>query len=781
MISKLSSQNAVLEDVKRSMDFAEEERKRLRLRHNVGSFLGGNQRILKSNEFISELVELLSSPFDTENNEVLRLLQTLGDVTLSENDEYRERAHLVLSSCIQYFISQGDKDVIVVLSEIVCRWVEFEEVMSPSLPVMVKRLEELLSWLIFKNHFSDASKIIIALKIINGDGTQKSKTIKSIIGKTLDNLASKDTVEILTDGYLLANGQQGHFKEMLCGLGVKAATYQLNRLCHSFSKRERLLLLDLIPLFTHEAVPALKDCLAKKPPWVVVRNIIYIVGSIGEARYFPLVSQYFNHPDERVQHEMISCVLRLGTIDKKKRLIDGLSLVGDRMKIYIIRLLEKDYGQDEEVFEALTRLAGLRYTFSVHSGVELLVAIVTALKSFPGVQSIDLLCAIDDDYKKIEGSEDIISAIREALKVIEPLVRHKAQQTDEFEDDVSFDVDPMLQQLASDKIRSVEAKVRDLLAKQDVEQAGKLILETAEQAAANKDFTVAELLRDRLLEVNPMAMMEVIALGEMIEEEKSSSITSHHLSMWQELYDDMTTEEFNALYYALKIENFDSGDVIVQSGETDTSLYFLNSGFVSLNCLAGGSDIFLKKMQPSDILGSEQFFSPSVWTVTLKALSEVQLHVLSYAQWLEVIDEYPRLEGCLLKYCSNYATIPQLLKMAGDDRREFPRYAVNLITKNTLLDPYGKKGRDFKGESIDVSESGLAFTIRISNKKNAKLLLGRQIITAFVVDGMEVIKVTGVVVGVKMYDALNHDYSVHVKLSKKIDKIAFNQVLSLTL
>ncbi len=40
-------------------------------------------------------------------------------------------------------------------------------------------------------------------------------------------------------------------------------------------------------------------------------------------------------------------------------------------------------------------------------------------------------------------------------------------------------------------------------------------------------------------------------------------------------------------------------------------------------------------MGASSILGGEQFFSASVWTVTLKALTDVHLQVLDHAVFLK--------------------------------------------------------------------------------------------------------------------------------------------------
>ena len=54
--------------------------------------------------------------------------------------------------------------------------------------------------------------------------------------------------------------------------------------------------------------------------------------------------------------------------------------------------------------------------------------------------------------------------------------------------------------------------------------------------------------------------------------------------------------------------------------------------------------------------------------------------------------------------------IPDLVRMAGSDRREYPRYPVSLIINNMLLDPFGQTGKKtFRGEMIDISKGGLGF------------------------------------------------------------------------
>ncbi len=780
MTTKQPELTEVLETIKRSMEVGEDQRKFLRLERNIQDFLSGNTEILKNNEFVSGLISYFVDVHPDLGEEKDSLIESLGHAAISDDGEIRERAHMVLSSAVQFFLGCDAKEKIFLCQEVICIWLSQEEEMSPSFPTMNKRLEEIFHWLLKASYIERAENIATVLFLAKNVRKGTGKALQSVIGKTLENLAKRATLEQMTDGYLRVAEQKDIYKNILIAFGERSVTYLLNRLTQSYSRTERLALIALIPEFQEAAITPVKDCLDKKPPWIIVRNLIYIVGEIGQSDYFSRIEEFLTHSDERVQHEMISCILKLGGTREKERLLNALVLIKDRLKIYVIRLLLGQHPADTEVSNAICILADKRKTFSAHSGFDLIIAIIAALKEFPTRKSIDVLTDIDNDYRKVPGSEEIVRNIRETLNIIEPQVRHSDRRLGGFVE-ISFDSDPIIQEQVREKNRAIEAEINDSIARGDVEHTSKLVYDYAVNAAIRKDFSVAEMLRDRLLEVNPMAMADVMELGNLIEDEKSSSITTHHLAIWRELYDDMSTEEFNALYYALRTENYREGDLIVKSGETDSSLYFVNSGYLSLSCLAAGNEIFLKRMKPSDILGSEQFFAASVWTVTLKALSELQLQVLEYSDWLKVVEEFPELERTFPTYCKKYENVPKLLKMAGDDRREYPRYKVNLTTKNTLVDSFGTKGRELNGELIDISEGGYALTLRISNRKNAKLLLSRKIVTNLEIDGKEVLNCSGVVVAVRSQSDSTNDYSIHIKTSQRLERSIFQQILSLTI
>ncbi|NOR26270.1 MAG: cyclic nucleotide-binding domain-containing protein [Desulforhopalus sp.] len=779
MKNKIGQPVDIAENIAKNIAAAEKERRELRFAYNLNNFERGNVQVLKNDEFIAGLRSyLLADP--SENKDIkLKLLKRIGEGAIVEEIPVRERALALLSSTTEFYLDQNEAQNMLVLVHGLCNWLEFETELLPGFSVLIKRLEEVLDWSMDNSCWVEVEEVVILLYRIQSGSLKKSRVIKSLTNKTLQKLEKKDILEKFTDGYLLGNEQQHLFQNILHSIGPKAATYLFNRAIYSDSRSEKFDLLDLISTFGNSAVPALEDCLKSDPPWAVVKNIIYIVSEIKNDAHYALVARYFGHFDERIQHEMIRCVLKLGGQMIKPRLIKGLDFVQDRLKVHILRLLVEQEDNDENVLAAILNLAGKRTTFSVQSGDDLPHALIAALKTFPCRKSVEQLGKMRDEFSRKQGTEQLLLHIDEALMVIEPKMRHSLQGVDGLKDIVSFDNDPVQRQLASEKVRKIEEEVQLLVRAGDVQQAGQLIYDQAITAAKTTDFPVARLLLTRLLEINPMALTEAIELGDFIEEQKNKSITSHHLEIWSELYDEMTTEEFSELYHSLRQENYRKGDIIVQSGENDNNLYFLNSGYISLSCNVGGREIFLKRMQPSNVLGGDQFFSNSVWTVTLRALCEIQVHVLDHAVLKKIAVDHPGIEYKLRKYCRKHTQVSELLKMSGGDRREYARYSVVLQTRNNLMDPYGnKEKRTFNGELFDISRQGMAFTIRISNTNKARLLLGRHIKTVIIVGNEELPPLIGVVVGVRLYAPIVQDFSVHVKLSKKIDETSYNKILS---
>lgn len=770
----------ILETIKKNISLSEEKRRQQRFVYNVTSFHQGNFKIIKNDEFLKGCVALLLQPPDDENDVKTQILYDLCEAVNSEAVAVRERVLTVLSLAGECFLKNSEKDRIVLASEGFRKWLANELELLPGLVVVIKRICDLTRWLLENCLWEEAEPTIFLFYRIHDGSIEKSPAIRSLVSKALDSLGSNKILQHIIEGYLADDDNKPLIRNILIYLETRAVDCLLQRMIQSSDKQERLALIDLIPKFGNLALPRLEACIKKPQSWMVARNVLSVLGSIGNDTCYSYIKEFFRHEDKRVQYECICSVVRIGGKAMVERLLEGIYLVSDDIKIHIIQLLVDNAGSNEQAFAGLCQFIRKINDPRPHANRRIQSAIIAALRNFPQQQSINLLLWLKNEIGKMRDNAQLLLQIAEAQQIIAPQLRHKQQGFKPSQQVVTFDSDPLETQNALSKVAKIEEDVRKLLRTGSMSDASRLLYDQSLLAAGNKDFVVADKLRDRLLEINPMALAEVVSLGEQIERARLDFPTGHHLGVWRELYEKLNTNEFNALYAALGNEQYRKGDIIVQVGETDNYLYFINSGYVGINCLSGGLEIFLKRMGSGSILGADNFFSTSIWTVSLKAMSDVHLQLLEHRKFLQITEKFPGMENSLHDFCNRYTKVPELLHMSGDDRREFPRVPVALVSQNTLFDGYGNKGgRHLRGEIVDISRNGMAFNIKISNKHNARLLLGRQLDTKIEKKNGEVLaECSGIVVGVTGHGKITQNFIVHLKLSQNLTDTAFSTIIA---
>jgi CRP-like cAMP-binding protein len=314
------------------------------------------------------------------------------------------------------------------------------------------------------------------------------------------------------------------------------------------------------------------------------------------------------------------------------------------------------------------------------------------------------------------------------------------------------------------------------------EAAVKLIFDLVEIYAKKKDFTEAEALREKLYDVDPMALDEIIRSGELIEEAKSESIDETHKNIWSKLYSTLTTEEANALYFAMKECTYGSNEAVFNQGDTNSNLYFVNQGKLKQVYSQDGREVLLRTLSPGHIAGNDTFFSDAVCTTSLITLSKSKLSYLEKSVTKKWEDEFPGLEPFLYGYCLQFEKVQDLLRKKALDRRGQIRVKISgkavILILSTTGSPVGKV---FKGLLSDISVGGLSFFLKITKKETAHLLLGRRlsIKCAFQIgDNQMNIDQNGTVVGVRLQTF--SDYSIHVKFDKMLAEKIVQRVKGLT-
>ena len=96
-----------------------------------------------------------------------------------------------------------------------------------------------------------------------------------------------------------------------------------------------------------------------------------------------------------------------------------------------------------------------------------------------------------------------------------------------------------------------------------------------------------------------------------------------------------------------------------------------------------------------------------------------------------------------------------------------------------MLDKNGQTiSNEVKGDLIDISSGGLAFSIHSSRKKNAAHLFGRQLrININTGISSQLLVRLGTVQAVRDIDLIGNEYSLHLEFDKQLTQLELQQIV----
>jgi len=275
-------------------------------------------------------------------------------------------------------------------------------------------------------------------------------------------------------------------------------------------------------------------------------------------------------------------------------------------------------------------------------------------------------------------------------------------------------------------ISDQEKLINQYVEQGDQENAAKLLLETITKFAKEKNFTKAEELREKLYEVAPMALKEIVRSGEIIEEEKSLTLDKNHLKTWAKLFDTLTTDESNILYFAMKTKAFKAGQPVFEQGQIDSSMYFIKNGRFQMVYYDrfGLQEAVLKELTPGDIANDEAFFSFTVCTTSLVAVTNAEVFFLEKNILDEWEEKQPSIENKLRTFSRLFEKVGDLIQKSGLQLRGHKRVKISRDAMVQPLDNSGKPLRKPHRVSLfDISAGGISYGFKLNKKEDAKQLL----------------------------------------------------------
>lgn len=302
----------------------------------------------------------------------------------------------------------------------------------------------------------------------------------------------------------------------------------------------------------------------------------------------------------------------------------------------------------------------------------------------------------------------------------------------------------------------------------DKSQIVKQLFAEIQVAVRAMDFKKADALREKLIETDPVALIEIIRSSEMIEEAKTAGIDRGHLAIWDKLYGGLSEEEMNCLFYSMKKYVLPPKKMILAHGALNNRLFLIDRGQVTIFFPKEGRNIVLAQLGRGDILGEYTFSTISLCSASAITHSEVQLRCLESSATDGWEEKYPGLYQKLIDFCLQNGRVDEIVRSKKLEKRTYPRYLAEGRVRAVVLTREGNKSEVvFNGNLSDVSAAGTCFTIRCTRKATARALLARHLLlTISREQGDAPVNISAIGRVVRLSFHLYDDYSVHLQFNE---------------
>jgi len=766
----------------------EKERKKRRLEAGIQSVLQGNTSLLQSEELVAYLPRALRQiQKQSGDTEVSLLLRRLTAYLQEESKDVQSSLLKSIVSISEDLLAAGQWSNVDLLLQPLMEDIRKDRYDNALLEETFVLLQQVMqkSWQEGENDRGDA--LLSLFHQIRSGQLSHSPATKAIVAKVQDKGIRRAYLPQLL-AQCLAAPHDERLSYRLILQGPVALHFLVESLINTGNAPDRIKIIDLLTCNPHFLPAVIHERLQEHMPWYGKRNLIKLLGETGREEDAESILPYLRHEDFRVQRETFLTLYKIGGRNRKQLLLRALDEASESIKVQAVAALANFC--DTEVAGKLVDLLASYEQFNEQNRNDLLLQLMETLGRCPfpvahkGVHAF-LQTRGQRGTKKI--SEQVWSAAEKALKFLHNELqetRKKHIQASQLRKNALKQAAKMSKTAVTQRVITglpQEQIVRSLLARGDKEAAGKQLLELIERAARLRNFVQAEKLREWLIEIDTAALGPIVLAAEIIDREKIAAVDKGHLEIWSALYDILTTDEFSAVYHALKHKKYENGEIIVNQGALQGALFFINAGKVKLYFGDQGNEVLIDTMGKGQIFGAGAFFEASVWTISVAAVGRSEISVLKLDALQQWEEDFPGLGGKLQDFCKKFERIEDFIKRTANDRRQYKRYRIAGRVTTTLLDDRGRSiGTRFAAELCDISVGGLSCLLRISQKENARLLLGRKMLVQLP-KGMKAadgITFTGDILAVKNTYAVENDYSLHMKFDTIMHRQQLHDVVT---
>jgi HEAT repeat protein/CRP-like cAMP-binding protein len=774
------------------------ERRMALLKDGLTRIVRGEMAPFLETEFTEALPEYARQLISAGRSRTIRtLLEKLSTGLSDERPEVREKAAAALVDVGRPILADGRIAPMAESAPAWIHWIQSETHLSEAYPHLVRLLQDLAREMIRAEVFAETEPILETFHQIRYREGHPDPVVRDLAGEALREIATTDVLDLLLEEF--QTGAEEHRRQaihLLALFGEASMDRLLDLLAESRDMSIRVRILQMLSEIGAPAPGALIRRIERGGAWYYLRNLILMLGKVGREEHLRVLVPLLKHEDFRVRRETLNSIYNIGGDRRGEVLVNALPEADDRLRLNIVDMLGA-LGHKPAARPLMDLIEGGKSFFSTKVSDRLQEKICAALGRIGAEEAVPMLSNIAGQ-KGLLGLRSFPDNVREAAAHALANIGRADAGASEAGAKLTLPgrkltlpgagaPKPKTPKVVSTDLTLPAAPGERVVKRNDdtvEENVVEMLMGAIQEAARAGDFDRAEALRQQLVELDGLALTEIIQAGEIIERERADPSTevevdADHLGIWPELYDSLTREESEALYEALAETELPADEAVFEQGKPGRRLYFVHGGQLKQVFMSGERENLLKTVGKGDIAGEETFFGISVCTTSLVTLNRCRVSYLDRKILETWREHFPALESKLHDYCLRLDRIQDILRNKGIERRRQERFIIAGVVDVQLLNSSGAPtGKTFKGNLRDISVGGISFGIRSPSRKNISLLLGRNLemlldfpaalgpalgVEMMVSQGSPKIRIkhVGTVIGVSHMSG--EDYAVHIK------------------
>jgi len=271
---------------------------------------------------------------------VARLIEQMGEALLDEDPEIRRTVAGLMAKIDGQLESTKYLEERISLSKKLADWVKFETAVTREFESVTDQLQNLCKSMIHGGRAGEMEHILEAYQMISAGNLKKNDAIAALAGNMLQNLATEDILDLLLSD-AKKNGQEKGKDDIytLVILGTMTVERLLDRLHDSHNMSERNRIVQAVSQIGKPALAPIAERLKQDGPWYYIRNLVLLIGRLGDEDQLPILAALMRHSDYRVQREVIKSIQAIGGDAAGRVLFDHIDVVDEQLIGYLISVI----------------------------------------------------------------------------------------------------------------------------------------------------------------------------------------------------------------------------------------------------------------------------------------------------------------------------------------------------------------------------------------------------------------------------------------------------------